>query len=132
MIKLQVIGHIGSDATTNSINGNSVINFSVAHSEKWRDAQGQQKEKTIWVSCAYWTDKTGILPYLKKSQLVYVEGTPEVSIYTNARGESVPQLKVRVLSVQLLGGSKKEDQDEPIQRNVASDIPQQQSGDLPF
>ena len=66
MIKLQVIGNLGKDAITNSVNGKSVINFNVAHTEKYRDASGQQKDRTIWVECAYWTDRTAVAPYLKK------------------------------------------------------------------
>ena len=66
MIKLQVIGHLGKDAVVNTVNGRSVINFNMAHSEKYKDAQGVQKDRTIWVDCAYWTDRTAIAPYLKK------------------------------------------------------------------
>jgi len=106
MIKLQVIGHLGKDCTTNVVNGKNVINFSVAHSERYKDASGTQKEKTTWVECAYWTDRTAIAPYLKKGQLVYVEGNPEARAYQKADGTAASSLTVRVGSVQLLGGAK--------------------------
>ena len=41
MLKIFAIGHLGKDATVNNVNGKNVINFSVAHTEKWNDAQGQ-------------------------------------------------------------------------------------------
>ena len=104
MIKLQVIGHLGKDCTTNVVNGKNVINFSVAHSEKYKDATGVQKEKTTWVECAYWTEKTAIAPYLKKGQLVYTEGAPEVRSYAKSDGTTGTSLTLRVLNVQLLGG----------------------------
>jgi len=63
---MQVIGNLGKDCVTNLVNGKNVINFNVAHTEKFRDAKGEQKEKTVWVDCAYWTDRTAIAPYLKK------------------------------------------------------------------
>jgi single-strand DNA-binding protein len=66
MIKMQVIGHLGQDATVNNVNGKSVINFSVAHSEKYKNKEGLEVNKSIWVSAAYWTDRTAIAPYLKK------------------------------------------------------------------
>lgn len=103
MIKLQVIGNLGKDCVTNAVNGKNVINFNVAHTEKFKDAQGNQKDKTIWVECAYWTDRTGIAPYLRKGTQVYVEGTPEVRTYQNKEGQTVASLTLRVLSVQLLG-----------------------------
>lgn len=107
MIKLQVIGHLGKDCTTNVVNGKNVINFSVAHSEKYKDASGVQKDKTTWVECAYWTERIAIAPYLKKGQLVYTEGTPEVRTYTKNDGTTGTSLTLRVLNVQLLGGGAK-------------------------
>jgi single-strand DNA-binding protein len=103
MIKLQAIGHLGKDCTVNNVNGKNVMNFSVAHTEKFKDASGQQKEKTIWVDCAYWSDRTAIAPYLKKGTQVYVEGSPEVRTYQTQDGKQGASLTLRVLSVQLLG-----------------------------
>lgn len=104
MIKLQVIGNLGKDCVVNNVNGKNVINFSVAHTEKFKDAQGQQKDKTIWVECAYWTDRTGIAPYLKKGTQVYADGTPDIRTYTTADGRQGTSLSLRINSVQLLGG----------------------------
>ncbi|HKP32662.1 MAG TPA: single-stranded DNA-binding protein [Chitinophagaceae bacterium] len=104
MIKLQVIGNLGKDCIVNNVNGKTVINFSVAHTEKFKDAQGNQKDKTIWVECAYWTDRTGISPYLVKGKTVYVEGTPDVRTYTTNDGRNGASLSLRVQSVQLIGG----------------------------
>jgi single-strand DNA-binding protein len=103
MIKLQVIGNLGKDCVTNTVNGKNVINFNVAHTEKFKDAQGNQKDKTIWVECAYWTDRTGVAPYLKKGTQIYAEGTPEVRTYPKNDGTTGVSLTLRVQSVQLLG-----------------------------
>jgi single-strand DNA-binding protein len=108
MIKLQVIGNLGKDCLTNSVNGKSVMNFNVAHTEKYKDASGQQKERTTWVECAYWSDRTAVAPYLRKGTQVYVEGTPEVRTFTRNDGTSGASLTLRVLSVQLLSGGRSE------------------------
>ncbi len=106
MIKLQVIGHLGKDCTTNTVSGKNVINFNVAHSERYKDSQGNLQERTTWVECAYWTERAGIAPYLKKGQLVYVEGNPEVRTYTRNDGTAGASLTLRVMNVQLLGSSR--------------------------
>lgn len=108
MIKLQVIGNLGKDCVVNNVNGRSVINFSVAHTERYKDAQGNQKDRTTWVECAYWTDRTAISPYLKKGQQVYVEGTPDVRTYTTQDGKQGASLQIRVSNVQLLGSRNSE------------------------
>lgn len=58
---MQVIGHLGQDATVNNVNGKSVINFSVAHSEKYKNKEGLEVNKSIWVSAAYWTDRKSVV-----------------------------------------------------------------------
>jgi single-strand DNA-binding protein len=103
MIKLQVIGNLGKDALVNNVNGKTVINFNVAHTERFKDAQGNQKDRTTWVDCSYWTDRTAVAPYLKKGTQVYVEGTPDVRSYTTTDGRNGASLTLRISSVQLLG-----------------------------
>ena len=103
MIKLQAIGNLGKDAQVNQVNGKNVINFTVAHTERYRDSAGVQKEKTTWVECAYWTDRIGVVPYLKRGAQVYVEGTPEVRQFTRTDGTAGATLSLRVLSLQLVG-----------------------------
>ncbi len=105
MIKLQVIGNLGKDCVVKEVNGRQVINFSVAHSERYKDSAGNQKERTIWVECAYWTDRTAVAQYLTKGRTVYAEGTPEADAYTNKEGQAAATLRMRVQNVQLLGNN---------------------------
>jgi single-strand DNA-binding protein len=144
MIKLQVIGNLGKDAIVNNVNGKSVINFNVAHTERFRDAQGNQKDKTTWVECAYWTDRTAVAPYLKKGTQIYVEGTPDIRVYQTNDGKQGASLSLRVLNVQLLGsrpegntsspstyGQQSYNQPSPVATTSAADI-SEPVDDLPF
>jgi single-strand DNA-binding protein len=105
MIKLQIIGNLGADCIQKEINGKTVINFNVAHSEKFKDAQGNLKERTTWVNCAYWTDRTAVAQYLTKGKTVYAEGSPEADAYLNKDNQPAATLRMRVLNLQLLGGN---------------------------
>jgi single-strand DNA-binding protein len=104
MIKMQVIGNLGKDCVVNAVNGKNVINFTVAHTEKFKDSQGNSQERTTWVDCAYWTDRTALAPYLTKGKQVFVEGTPEVRSFTRQDGTGGASLSLRVRDIQLLGG----------------------------
>ncbi len=104
MIKMQVIGNLGKDCVVNTVNGKNVINFTVAHTEKYKDSQGNQQEKTTWVDCAYWTDRTAIAQYLTKGKQVYAEGQPEVRSFQRNDGTPGASLSLRVREIQLLGG----------------------------
>jgi len=113
MVKLQIVGNLGKDCIVKEVNGKNVINFSVAHTERFKDAQGNQKEKTTWVECAYWTDRTAISPYLLKGQMVYAEGAPEAEGYTNKDGNVAATLRMRVQNIQLLGGKNENPGGQP-------------------
>lgn len=102
MIKLQVIGHLGFNAQQNDVNGKKVINFSLAHTEKYKDANGNNKEKTTWISCAYWTEKASLLPFLTKGTMLFVEGTPDTRIYQTKDGRQEAQIILRCSNIQLL------------------------------
>lgn len=130
MLKMQVIGNLGKDCIVNTVNGKNVINFTVAHTEKFKDGQGNQQEKTTWVECAYWAQSTGIAPYLQKGQSVYVEGTPELKTYQKNDGTTGASLNLRVREVQLLGSAKGGNQNQAAatskaggQDEIADDLP---------
>jgi len=108
MIKLQVIGNLGRDGIVREVNGKNVINFSVAHTDRFRDSAGSPKERTTWVDCSYWTDKTGVAPFLKKGVQVYAEGAPAAEAYTSKEGSAGVVLRLRVTNVQLLGSGHRE------------------------
>jgi single-strand DNA-binding protein len=139
MIKMQVIGNLGKDCLVNTVNGKNVINFTVAHTEKYRDSQGNNQEKTTWVECAYWTDRTAVAPYLQKGTQVYVEGTPEVRSFTRNDGTAGASLSLRVREVQLLGrkgenlgGQQQQAQQAPGRQDTPAAAGIEMADDLPF
>ncbi len=141
MIKLQVIGNLGRDCVTKEVNGRNVINFSVAHTERFKTSAGVQQERTIWVECAYWTDRLGIAPYLVKGQTVYVEGAPDVDAYKRQDGEPGASLRLRVREIQLVGGRPESQSGSSYQqsesaggREAAAEPIEHETGadDLPF
>jgi len=106
MIKLQIVGNLGKDCIVKEVNGKNVINFSVAHTEKFKDSQGNPKERTTWVECAYWTDRTAVAQYLKRGKMVYAEGSPDADGYLNKENQPAATLRMRVQNLQLLGGGE--------------------------
>ncbi|WP_414696806.1 single-stranded DNA-binding protein [Paraflavisolibacter sp. H34] len=115
----------------NTVNGKSVINFTVAHTEKYKDSQGMSQEKTTWVDCAYWTDRTAIAPYLTKGKQIFVEGAPEVRSFTRGDGTSGASLSLRVREVQLLGGRENALGGEPQQYQQPMAAPSRQQAAAP-
>src|ERR1700749_1143470 len=109
MLKIQMIGYLGKDAVVQVHGTESVINFSLCHTDKYKDASGQKYEKATWVNCSWWVERTNVAQYLKKGTLIWAEGVPEAKNWKDKNGESKAFLNMRVMKVELLGG-KREDQ----------------------
>lgn len=106
MYKTILLGNIGKDCVVNTVNGKSVINFPLANSEVWKDAQGTQHEKTRWFDCALWRDNTAIAQYLKKGTKVLLEGQVDVKQFQRQDGTQGVGMTFRVSNLTLLGGNK--------------------------
>ena len=76
MNQVILIGNVGADPMINyTANGDAVCNFSVATTERWKDQNGQQKERTEWHNIVTWKKQAEICgQYLKKGRQVYITG----------------------------------------------------------
>lgn len=116
MLKIILTGNLGTDAEVRTLdNGNAAISFSVAHTERWKDAGGNQQERTTWVKCVRWSkaDKTGLAQFLKKGTKVLIEGVPTTSGWLNNKGEVMSDLNVRVDNLEFLSSPPK-DNNQPL------------------
>lgn len=140
--KMTVLGNIGQDAVIKEINGKFVVNFSVAHNEKWKDAQGQQNEKTTWFSCAIWKDsreKTRIAEYLKAGQIVHLEGVPEIRLFDGQNGKAAA-INITVKEIHFAGAAPQGNRPAPAPEPATAGAPYDanagltppEENDLPF
>jgi single-strand DNA-binding protein len=91
MIKVTLLGRVGSDPVLrNTKTGKTVANFSVADNQK---EAGEQK--TTWYSVSCWDAKAEIAEKIvRKGDLVYVEGVPSVSSWTDKQGTSRNEISI--------------------------------------
>lgn len=111
--KVELIGRLGADPEIKRMNsGNEVCNLRIATSEKWRDKNsGERKEKTEWHRVTVWVE--GLIKvaeqYLKKGDLVYIEGKIETRKWTDQSGAERYSTEVVVTGFKstllMLGGS---------------------------
>ena len=127
MQKLILIGRVGVDAQIRQAGTTQVINFSLCHSESYKNKDGVKVEKTQWFECNYFTDKTKIADYIKRGDNVFVEGTVDMQLYVDRNGKTQGKFTVKVLSIQLLG-SKNNDTNQ--QTQVQQPQPTQQNSSM--
>lgn len=76
MQKTIIIGRLGAEPEMKTLgNGTKLVNFSVAVSEKYKDANGEWIDNTEWFnSSAFGKTAELIAEYLGKGSLAYFEG----------------------------------------------------------
>ena len=76
MNKAMVIGNLGNDPEIRyTQKGAAVATFSIATTERWKDADGVQQEHTEWHKIVAWKGLAEICgDHLKKGSKVYIEG----------------------------------------------------------
>jgi single-strand DNA-binding protein len=88
--RAQLIGHLGRDPEVRSLNnGGSVVTFSMATTESWRDkATGERRDRTQWHNVVIFNEGIGKVAeqYLKKGKKCLVEGQIETREYTDKDG----------------------------------------------
>lgn len=73
--KAILIGRLGQAPEVKTVGGSTVANFSVATSEKYKDRDGNQQEKTEWHRVAVWGKSAEFCQrYMDKGTMVYIEG----------------------------------------------------------
>ena len=86
--KVTLIGHLGQDPEVRRLeNGTPVGRFSLATNESYKDANGELVEQTEWHNIVVWRGSAEQAEkYLKKGNLVYVEGKISYRKYTDKNG----------------------------------------------
>lgn len=104
MLVLEVAGNLGADAIIKDLNGQKYIAFSVAHTESYKDVQGQRRERTTWVSCLKYGESP-VINYLRKGTRVIVRGDLSTKVY-EAGGNMQAGINCRVRELYLMGGNR--------------------------
>lgn len=107
MLQVEIIGNIGNDAQVKDFNGKKYIAFNVAHSEKFKNQQGVETERTTWVSVLK-PGESAVAQYLKKGTPVFVRGDLSVKAYKDNAGNWQVGVNCLAREVQLLPGGKRD------------------------
>ena len=86
--RCEFIGNLGADPEIrNTQGGEKVANLRIAVTERWKDRNGEKREKTEWVPVTIWGALAGTAEqYLSKGSKVYVAGKWQTRKWTDQQG----------------------------------------------
>jgi single-strand DNA-binding protein len=118
--KVTLLGRLGRDPEVRNFqNGDKVVNFSVATSERYKDRDGNQQERTEWHSVAIFNEHyAGVAEkYLRKGAQVYLEGQLQTRKWQDQSGNDRYSTEIVLRpyrgELQLIGGKRDDGDDAP-------------------
>ena len=115
--KVILVGYLGRDPEVRyTPNGDAVADVSLATTEYYKDKKGDRIEKTDWHNLVMWRSQAEFAKeWLKKGQLVYVEGRLQTRQWEDKEGQKRSKTEIRVDQITVLGGF--------VGRNKSDDTP---------
>ena len=100
-----LVGHLGSDPDSRyTASGTATTNFRMATNETWRNSEGELQEHTEWHRCVLFGKSAETAnEYLKKGQMVYVEGRLRTRTWEDKEGVQRSTTEVRGDMFTMLG-----------------------------
>ena len=128
--KVILVGNLGQDPESRfTPQGTAVTNLSVATNETWKNQNGESQDKTEWHRIVmYGKMAETAAEYMKKGQMVYVEGRLETNEWEDQNQVKRKTTQVRCDNFTMLGRRQMQSQE-----TASNDQPSMNSDDdIPF
>ena len=103
--KVILVGNLGKDPELRyTPSGAAVATFSLATTERYKDRNGEQQEKTEWHNIVVWRQLAEICgKYLHKGKQIYIEGRIQTRSYDDRDGNKRYITEIVADQMQMLG-----------------------------
>lgn len=121
--KVMLIGRLGQDPEVRYTQSNTAVaTLSLATSERYKDGNGEQQERTEWHRVVAWGRLAEICQqYLSKGSLIFVEGPLQTRSWEDNQGQKRYTTEIKALQMTML------DTRSGGQQNQTSSVSQQNS-----
>lgn len=115
---VRLIGHLGQDPKlVSNSETSSVVSFSIATNETFKNAQGMKETRTEWHNIvAFGRVANLIIQYCKRGEFIMLNGRLQTRQYTNKEGQQRYVTEIISEEILFLGGKKSDgsNTDEPM------------------
>lgn len=133
---MNIIGRVTADAQVRNVSDSkTVVNFSVAINDSYKNKAGERIEQTTFFDCAYWLSPK-VAQILTKGTIVELTGRVSARAWTGSDGQPHAGLNFNTSQIKLHGGARKSEtaQEQTKAENIEVNSHQNVSpkDDLPF
>ena len=102
--KVMLIGRLGQDPEVRYTQSNTAVaTLSLATSERYKDGNGEQQERTEWHRVVAWGRLAEICQqYLKKGSLIFIEGPLQTRSWEDNQGQKRYTTEIKALQMTML------------------------------
>ena len=122
--KVMLIGRLGQDPEVRYTQSNTAVaTLSLATSERYKDGNGEQQERTEWHRVVAWGRLAEICQqYLNKGSLIYVEGPLQTRSWEDNQGQKRYTTEIKALQMTMLDsrGGGQQNQTTPMTQQNSS------------
>lgn len=106
MLRCELIGNLGADCEVKESNGSKFVTMRVAHSEKFKQADGREVETTTWIDVTWGKTDSALLNYLKAGVKIFVRGYLSTRVYSSKKDRQMKAgVSISATEIELCGGS---------------------------
>jgi single-strand DNA-binding protein len=131
-----LLGKIGQKPELKTLqSGKSVVSFSLATSESYKDKDGNKKTDTEWHNITFFDKQAEtIAKYCDKGNSLHIEGRIKSEKYTDKAGVEKVAFKIIGTAFDLQGGNNKEESETKADKKApqAEQPIDDEEGNLPF
>jgi len=122
---VRLIGHLGQDPKLVSNGENSsVVSFSLATNETYKDANGNKATRTEWHNIVSFGRVANlIIQYCKRGEYIMLNGRLQTRQYTNKEGQQRYVTEIITEEILFLGGKKSEGNTNNEPMMISTDSP---------
>lgn len=125
---MNITGRVTADAQVRNVsNSKTVVNFSVAINDSYKNKAGERIEQTTYFDCAYWLSPK-VAQILTKGTVVELTGKVSARAWTGSDGQPHAGLNFNTSQIKTHGGGKKS---ETVQATIGTTTDKPEN-DLPF
>jgi single-strand DNA-binding protein len=131
------MGNLGADPELRfTQSGTAVLNLRMACNERFKDKDGEWKDRTEWVNVVVWDKRASALAkILAKGSGIFVEGSLRTSSFEGRDGQKRYKTEVNARNVLLTGGKSERREPRPSSPTKDRDEPDPgfpDDDDIPF